>query len=95
MKRTGGLRRKSRYKMSKSISEKGKLPIRRFLKEFEVGQRVLLKAFPSYQGGLFSLRFHGKTGTILKKQGNCYLVQVKDGGKIKQAVVHPIHLLEV
>lgn len=95
MKRIGGSRRKTRYKMRKSISERGKIPIRRFLASFENDEKVLLKAFPSHQGGLFSLRFHGKIGKITGKQGSCYKVEIKDGNKVKECVVHPVHLLKV
>ncbi len=95
MKRIGGNRRKSRYKMSKSISEKGKLPINRFLQTFETGEKVLLKAFPSYHKGLFCLRFYGKVGEVIGKQGNCYKVDIIDGKKAKECIVHPVHLLRV
>ena len=93
MKRIGGNRRKSRYKMSKSVSDKGKLHIKRFMQEFESGDKVLLKAYPSYHKGLFSLRFYGKVGEIEGKQGECYKVNIKDGNKAKSCVVHPVHLL--
>jgi len=93
MKRVGGNRRKSRYKMKKSISEKGKLHISRFMQTFEEGDKVLLKAYPSYQKGLFCLRFHGKIGEVAGKQGNCYKVNIKDGNKAKMCVVHPVHIL--
>ena len=95
MKRVGGARRKSRYKMKKSISEKGKLHIKKFLQSFEEGDKVLLKAYPSHQGGLFCLRFHGKIGEVSGKQGECYKVNIKDGNKPKVALVHPVHLVRV
>lgn len=94
MKRVGGNRRKTRYKMKKSISEKGKLHIKRFIQTFNEGEKVLLKAYSSHQGGLFCLRFHGKIGEIVGSQGTCYKVQIKDGNKIKQCIVHPVHLLK-
>jgi len=93
MKRIGGNRRKSRYKMQKSVGEKGKLHIGRFLQSFEEGEKVLLKAYPSYHKGLFALRFYGKVGEIKSKQGDCYKVAIKDGNKAKVAIVHPVHLL--
>lgn len=93
MKRVGGNRRKSRYKMKKSVSEKGKLHISRFMQKYEEGDKVLLKAYPSYQKGLFCLRFHGKVGEIKTKQGDCYGVAIKDGNKAKVCIVHPVHLL--
>lgn len=93
MKRVGGNRRKSRYKMKKSISEKGKLHISKFLQTFEEGDKVLLKAYPSYQKGIFFLRFFGKVGEVTGKQGDCYKVNIKDGGKTKTCIVHPVHLI--
>lgn len=95
MKRVGGFRRKTRYKLRQSISNKGKLPVTRFLQEFEMGEKVLLKAEPSYQGGMFFLRFHGKIGEIVGKQGDCYLVAIKDGKKAKKCLSHPVHLQRV
>lgn len=93
MKRIGGNRRKTRYKMKKSVSEKGKLHIKRFMQSFEEGEKVLLKAYSSYQKGLFCLRFHGKIGEVSGKQGDCYKVSIKDGNKKKVCVVHPVHML--
>ena len=93
MKRVGGNRRKTRYKMRKSISERGKLPINRFMQTFEEGDKVLLKAWPSYHKGLFCLRFHGKIGEVKEKQGECYKVNIKDGNKIKECIIHPVHML--
>ncbi len=95
MKRVGGFRRKTRYKLRQSISDKGKLPVTKFLQEFEMGEKVLLKAEPSYQGGMFFLRFHGKIGEVVGKQGECYLIQIKDGKKAKKCLVHPVHLRRV
>ena len=93
MKRIGGARRKTRFIMSKSVSERGKLHIKRFLQEFEQGDKVLLKAYPSYQKGIFCLRFQGKVGEIKTKLGECYKVKVQDGNKLKECVIHPVHLL--
>ncbi|MFW6286160.1 MAG: 50S ribosomal protein L21e [Nanoarchaeota archaeon] len=93
MKRAGGNRRKSRDKMSKPLSEKGKLHIQRYIQFFEVGDKVLLKAYPSYHKGLFCLRFHGKIGEVVGTQGECYKVNIKDGDKLKRCVIHPVHLL--
>ncbi len=95
MKRVGGMRRKTRHKLKKSIKEKGKIPITRFLQKFEVGDRVMLKAFPSYQGGMYFPRFHGKVGTVSGKQGKCYYVDIKDFKRVKKVLVHPVHLVKV
>lgn len=95
MKRIGGARRKSRSKMRLSVSEKGKIPMKRYLQTFEEGEKVLLKPYPGEQKGLFSLRFYGKTGEIKGSQGKCYKVEIKDGGQLKTCVVNPVHLIRV
>lgn len=95
MKRIGGFRRKSRYKMKVSISDKGKLPLKRYLQTFEEGDKVLLKAFSPEHKGLFCLRFHGKIGEVIGSQGSCYKVQIKDGRASKMCIVNPVHLVRV
>jgi len=90
--RTGGFRRKTRHKLKKPKKEKGKLKIGEFIKEFKENQRVILKAEPAYQKGMYFPRFHAKQGIIKGKRGNCYKVAIKDGRKEKMVIVHPVHL---
>jgi len=90
--RTGSRRRKTRHKLKKSIRTKGKISIKNYLKKFNPGEKVLLKAEPAIQKGMYHPRFHGKIGIIKKPQGNCYQVIIKDHKKEKIQLVHPIHL---
>jgi len=90
--RTGSRRRKTRHKLKKSIRTKGKISIRNYLQSFKPGEKVLLKAEPAIQKGMYHPRFHGKIGTIKKSQGKCYQVIIKDHKKEKIQLVHPIHL---
>ena len=94
MKRVGGSRRKSRAKMRIPLKSKGKLPVRKYLQTFEEGDRVILKAHPGEQRGIFDLRFQGKTGEVIGAQGNCYKVEIKDSNKVKTCVVNPVHLVK-
>jgi large subunit ribosomal protein L21e len=94
-KRVGGLRRKSRKKLRKNIREKGKLSLTRYFQKFKQGEKVYLKAEPAIQKGLYHARFHGKMGIIKSKQGFCYNVEIKDGGKKKNLLIHPIHLKKI
>ncbi|MFH1505443.1 MAG: 50S ribosomal protein L21e [archaeon] len=91
-KRIGGARKKTRQKMKKSLHERRKIKLRNFLQEFKVGDKVVLKAEPAYQKGIYFRAFHGKTGTIAKQRGFCYEVTIKDGKKEKTTIVHPVHL---
>jgi len=92
MKHHGGFRRKTRHKLSKHYKEKGKLSLRKYFQSFKEGDRVVLKADPAYQKGMYYPRFHGKSGLVFKKKGECYEVLIKDGKKDKLLIVHPVHL---
>ena len=92
VKRTGGLRRKSRHKLKKNIRTRGKLSLSRFFQKFKEGEKVTLITNPTVQKAQPLLRLHGKTGIITKKQGSCYYVKIKDHNKTKEIITHPIHL---
>lgn len=90
--RIGGNKRKSRAKLKKGFRSKGKLSIKKYFQEFEMGTRVALLLDSSVHMGEFHPRFHGKSGIINGKKGECYEIAIKDGNKMKTVIVHPIHL---
>lgn len=92
MKRTGRSRRKTRHKLAKHYRNRGKISLTEFFKELNIGDKVCLKAEPSYQKGMYHPRYHGKVATVIGKRGECYEVILKDGSKEKIFIVHPIHL---
>lgn len=93
--RIGGLRRKTRHQLRKGAKEKGKFSLTRYLQVFSIGEKVALKAEPQISNGMYNRRFHGRIGTITGKKGKCYAVGVRDGSKIKELIVHPVHLKKV
>ncbi|MFH1649498.1 MAG: 50S ribosomal protein L21e [Candidatus Woesearchaeota archaeon] len=93
--RIGGSRRKTRGKLTKPLRNKGKTPIRKMLQTFEPGDKVFLAAEPSVQGGMYDFAKHGAVATVLKKQGDCYVVQIYDHTVAKKFIVHPVHLTRV
>jgi large subunit ribosomal protein L21e len=92
MKHHGAFRRGTRAKLRKNHTDAGKISLRKFFQELLEGERVVLKAEPAYQKGMYYPRFHGRNGLVMKKRGNCYEVLIKDGDKDKLLVIHPIHL---
>ena len=94
-KRIGGSRRKSRYKFRKGIRQRGKVTISKYLQKFKLGDKVYLGVEPAIDKGAYSARFLGKTGVIKKQSGKCYGVAVKEGGKEKLLMIHPVHLKKV
>lgn len=71
-KRIGRFRRKTRHKLKKSIKERGKISISNYLQEFKPGDRVILKAEPAVQSGMYFPRFHGNAG-IIKEIGRAHV----------------------
>ena len=81
MKKTGGLRRKTRSLFKKHRREKGKLSLRNYLQAFNKGDRVKLSVEPAVQKGMYHPMFYGRNGIIKAKKGKCYEVLITDGSK--------------
>ena len=95
MNRKGGPQRKTRGKLRKKSNQKGKISIKKIFQVFKIGEKVQLVVDSSDQKGRFPLRFHGKRGTITKKQGKAYQVTIKDQNKEKSFIVKPIHIKKI
>ena len=95
VKRIGGKRRHTRYKLQRAQNMRGKVRITAFMQQFKDGEKVALVADSSVAAGMFHPRFHGKTGTIVSAQGKSYQVQIRDRTKDKVLVIHPVHLKRI
>ncbi len=91
-KRIGGLRRKTRHKLAKKAKDKGKISLRTYFQSFRVGDKVLLQAESAVHKGMYNPRYHSKSGTVIGKRGSCYKLEIRDKGKNKTLIVHPVHL---
>ncbi|MFB6292218.1 MAG: 50S ribosomal protein L21e [Candidatus Nanohaloarchaea archaeon] len=65
------------------------------MKEFEEGEKALIKFDPSVQDGRVHTRFYGQTAEVTGSRGDAVEVEVKDGGKTKTLFLKPIHLEKV
>ena len=92
VKASKGIMEKTRQKYRRGPRERGLSPITRSFQTFEDGTRVTIVIDSSVQKGWPHHRFHGLTGTVVGKRGRSFLVDVRFGGKIKQAIVRPEHL---
>ncbi|SRR3989339_1136403 len=93
--RIGGMRRKTRSKLSKNFRRKGKISISNYFQDLKIGDRVYLGAEPAVQKGFYFPRFYGKSGTVKGKKGRCYEISINDLGKEKTLIVHPVHLKKI
>jgi large subunit ribosomal protein L21e len=92
VKRSKGLRSKSRHILRKKPRYRGFSSITRSLQQFDDGEKVNIVIDPSVHRGMPHVRFQGYTGTVLGRQGNSYRVQIRVGKKIKTLVVRPEHI---
>jgi large subunit ribosomal protein L21e len=95
VKRSKGIRSKSRKTLRKKPRERGIHSIARALQEFEVGDSVSIVINPSVHKGMPNVRFQGHTGKVEGKQGNSFIVGINDGNKHKTLVVRSEHLRRV
>ena len=92
MAKTHGTRRKSRYKLKKTVREKGLSPISRSTQEFSEGDIVNIDLDPGIQDGMPHPKFQGRTGKVVGQRGRAYIVKVRDIGLMKEVIVLPEHL---
>lgn len=85
-----GFRQGTRKKLSKKPYERS--PITIFLQNFEEGQNVVIFQEPSSHRGMPFPRFKGKSGVVVGKRGNSYIVRIADGNKVKTIISRPEHL---
>ncbi len=91
--RSKGFLSRSRSFLSKTPRERGFPPVNRFLKEFEIGEKVVIDVEPSMREGIPHRRYQGKVGVVVGRRGRAYLVDVRVGRrKVKHLIVPPIHL---
>ncbi len=79
---------KSRSKLIKYKKNKG---ITKYLKKFEIGEKVVIKIDPSSQNYPHP-RYHGLIGKISNTRGKAYIVDIVVGNKQKQIISVPEHL---
>ncbi|SET08181.1 LSU ribosomal protein L21E [Methanococcoides vulcani] len=87
-----GERSCTRYKLKKTVRERGLSPVSKAIQEFEDGQMVHIDIDPSIQKGMPNAKFQGKTGKVLGQRGRAYLLQVRDGNAMKEVISLPQHL---
>ncbi|MCX9085658.1 MAG: 50S ribosomal protein L21e [Candidatus Methanoperedens sp.] len=92
MPQSHGTRRKTRYKLKKTVREKGMSPISRAIQLFKEGDIVNIDLDPGIQNGMPHPKFQGRTGKVTSQRGRAYIVKVRDGGLMKEVIILPEHL---
>jgi len=95
VKSSKGFRSRSRGTFTKEVRERGLPPVSRFLRTFELGEKVMVRIEPSDPHGQPHPRYQGRVCTVVAKSGRAYRVEFLDGGKRKELIALPIHLVPV
>lgn len=70
-----------------------KTKVNGILREFSVGDKVMVRIDPSHHKGFLHRRFQNMSGKIVEKRGKAYVLAVVHGDKAKQLVTTSAHLL--
>jgi large subunit ribosomal protein L21e len=92
VKRSKGLRSRSRSLLSKHPRERGMRGLSYLLFEYKVGDRVCFDIDPSSIRTAPHRRYHGLTGVIVGKRGKAYIIKTKLGDKRKIIITTPEHI---
>lgn len=76
---------------TRKLKRKKKTTISDVTKSFVVGDKVVIN-IKSEKKGAPHLRYQGRTGTVIQKMGNGYVIGMKQGGKYKKLVATSFHL---
>ena len=78
VKSSKGFRSRSRGTFTKDVRERGLPPVTRFLREFAVGEKVVVRIEASDPHGQPHPRYQGRTCTVVAKSGRAYRIAFLD-----------------
>lgn len=92
MVKSKGFNNRTRKLFRKSSRDKGLKSLRYLLEPIEVGQRVDILLNSAIQSGRPHRRYNGKSGEVVEKRGQSYVIKVKIGNAVKTIIARPEHL---
>lgn len=79
---------------TRKVKSKGKVGMTGIFQEFNTNDKVVIDLKAGYSG-MPHPRYRGKHAVVLNKQGNAYIIEIKDGNKKKTLISYPVHLKRV
>ena len=89
---SSGIRRKSRSVLSKSIRDKGRIPLSRLLTSYEEGEKVVINIDPGVHKAMPHKRFQGKVATVVGQRGKAYILEIPQRKTVKTIITTPHHI---
>ncbi|MEM4605716.1 MAG: 50S ribosomal protein L21e, partial [Candidatus Pacearchaeota archaeon] len=69
----------------------GKISLSEYFKSFNEGEKVSIVEEKSLKSN-FPKRIIGRIGRVIGKRGEYFLIELKEGKKLKNYAIHPINL---
>ncbi len=92
MVKSKGFNNRTRKLFRRSARKSGLKSLRYLLEPIEVGQIVDILLNSSIQKGRPHRRYNGTTGSVVRKQGQSYVISIKKGRMLKTIISRPEHL---
>ena len=80
---------------NKRLRQKGKISLTKYFQRFSEGDNVAIVKDLTVQRPGFPNRMQGRTGVVVRKSGNSYVVAVKDFSREKIYIIKPVHLKRI
>ncbi|MEK6908457.1 MAG: 50S ribosomal protein L21e [Nanoarchaeota archaeon] len=80
---------------NKNIRSRGKISFTKYFQEFSEGDSVAVVRDLAVQSPGFPRRIQGRTGVVIGKRGEAYIVSIKDFTRPKTYIVKPVHLKKI
>lgn len=80
---------------NKNIRNRGKLSFTKYFQQFSEGDSVAVVRDLTMQSTGFPSRLQGRTGIVIGKRGESFIVSIKDFTKPKTYIIKPVHLKKI
>lgn len=80
---------------NKNLRSKGKISFTKYFQQFSEGDSVAIVRDLAVQSPGFPERIQGRTGVVIGKRGEAYVVSINDFRRKKTYIVKPVHLKKI
>src|SRR5437762_14369272 len=89
MKRSKGIRNRTRTLLRRNPRDRGNNPLGRILTSYAPGQMVTISINPSIHTGMPHRRYHGRVGMLSEQRARAYVIQVTAGNVARLTIASP------
>lgn len=93
MRHSRGYRNRGRKVLRQHPRERGYRGLSRLMYQYSVGDYVIIDIDPTFIETAPHRRYQGRVGRIIEKRGRAYVIEVREGRKIKKIIATPDHFI--